>query len=156
MRFNRDRTNRLRNFFLNISILASVTCWYQKLFFPGKLINQITHSSGIQWTTHKHLSMITKLDFQEHCKYKVIKTSKEIGLLRKLHRIITIPPLLTICKSIIRPYLDYGDIIYDKAWNTSGAIRGTSKEKLCQNSGLESVEKKRWYRKLFIRCILFL
>ena len=63
--------------------------------------------------------MITKLDFQEHFKCKVVKISKESGLLRKLHRIITIPPLLTIRKSIIRPYLDYGDIIYDKAYNTS-------------------------------------
>ena len=50
-------------------------------------------------------------------------------------------------KSFIRPYLDYGDTIYDQSYNTSfhqrleslqyngalavtGSIRGTSKEKL--------------------------
>ena len=107
----------------------------------------------------------TKLDFQEHLKDKLSKISKTIGLLRKLQKILTRPPLLTIYKSFIRPHLDYGDIIYDKAYNSSfhqnlekiqynsaiaitGAIRGTSKEKLYQELGLESLEKRRWYRKL--------
>ena len=102
--------------------------------------------------------MDTKLDFQEHLKDKLNKMSKTIGLLRKLQKILTRPPLLTIYKSFIRPHLDYGDIIYDKAYNSSfhqnleeihynsalaitGAIRGTSKEKLYQELGLESLEK---------------
>ena len=107
----------------------------------------------------------TKLDFQEHLKDKLSKISKAIGLLRKLRKLLTRPPLLTIYKSFIRPHIDYGDIIYDKAYNSSfhqnlekiqynstlaitGAIRGTSKEKLYQELGLESLEKRRWYRKL--------
>ena len=91
----------------------------------------------------------TKLDFQEHLKDKLSKISKTIGLLRKLQKILTIPPLLTIYKSFIRPHIDYGDIIHDKAYNSSfyqnletiqynsalaitGAIRRTSKGKLYQ------------------------
>ena len=61
-------------------------------------------------------------------------------------------------KSFIRPHLDYGDILNDKAFNSlfhqnletlaiTGAIRGTSKEKLYQALGLESLEKRRWYQK---------
>ena len=82
--------------------------------------------------------------------------SKTIALLRKLQKILTIPPLFTIYKSFIRPHLDYREIIYDKAYNTSlhqnlekiqynsalaitGAIRGTSKEKLNLKLGLESL-----------------
>ena len=59
----------------------------------------------------------------------------------------------------------YGDVIYDQAYTASfhqkiesvqynsalaitGAIRGTSKEKLYHELGLESLEKRRWYRKL--------
>ena len=121
----------------------------------------------IQSTNHKHLGMIldTKLDFQEHLKDKLSKISKTIGLLRKLQKILTRAPLLTIYKSFIRPHLDYGDIIYDKAYNSSfhqnvekiqynsvlaitGAIRETSKERFYQELGLESLEKRRWYRKL--------
>ena len=104
----------------------------------------------------------TKLDFQEHLKDKLSKISKTIGLLRKLQKILTRTPPLTIYKSFMRPHLDYGDIIYDKAYNSSfhqnlekiqyntalaitGAIRGTSKKKLYQELGLESLEKRRWY-----------
>ena len=72
-----------------------------------------------------------------------------IGPSYKLH--ITLPrlSLLTIYKSFIRPHLDYGHIIYDQAYTASfhqkiesfqnnsalaitGAVRGTSKEKLSQ------------------------
>ena len=141
----------------------------QEVIFSRKL-NKPNHPSlnfnntiVIQSTNHKHLGMV--LDTQEHLKDKLSKISKTIGLLRKLQKILTRAPLLTIYKSFIRPHLDYGDIIYDKAYNSSfhqnlekiqynsalaitGAVRGTSKEKLYQESGLESLEKRRWYRKI--------
>ena len=58
--------------------------------------------------------------------------------------------------------MDYGDILYDEAFNssfhdglesihynaclaTTGAIRGISKEKLFQELGLESFRLRRWY-----------
>ena len=64
--------------------------------------------------------------------------------------------LVTIYKAFVRPYLDYGDILYDKAFVNSfhdrleviqyntclaimGAIRGLSREKLYQELGLESL-----------------
>ena len=75
--------------------------------------------------------------------------------------------MITIYKSFIRPHLDYGDIVYDRAFNESfhknlvsiqyiaaivitGAIRGTSSEKLFQGLGLESLKSRRWLSKLFI------
>ena len=79
---------------------------------------------------------------------------------------------MRIYKSFIRPHLDYGDIIYDKPSNESfkskignirykaciaitGAIQGTSRERLYQELGLESLENRRWCRKLiFFRKIL--
>ena len=112
----------------------------------------------------------TKLDFQEHLKDKLSKISKTIGLLRKLQKILTRAPLLTIYKSFIRPHLDYGDIIYDKAYNSSfhqnlekiqynsalgitGGIRRTSTENIYQELGLESLEKDDGIEKfvIFIR-----
>ena len=83
-----------------------------------------------------------------------------MGLLCKLHNTLPILPLLTIYKSFIRPHLDYVDVIYDQAYTASfhqkiesvqyksalaitGAIRGTSKEKLCHELDLESLEKKK-------------
>ena len=73
--------------------------------------------------------------------------------------------LLTIYKSFIRPHINYGDVIYDQPNNSSlsdkiesvqynavlaitGAIRGTSKEKLCQELGLESLRNRKWLRRM--------
>ena len=105
-----------------------------------------------------------KLDFQEHLKNIYSKVNKTIGLLPKLHNTLPRLHLLAIYKFFIRSHLDYGDI-YDQAYTASfhqkiesvqynsalaitGAIRGTSQEKLYQGLGLETLEKRRWYRKL--------
>ena len=73
--------------------------------------------------------------------------------------------MITIYKSFIRPQLDYGDIVFDRAINKSfhknlepiqynaaiaitGAIRGTFSEKLFQKLGLESLNPRRWLGKL--------
>ena len=93
------------------------------------------------------------------------KVNKTIGLLRKLQNILPREPLLTIYKSFVRPHLDYGDVIYDQHYNNSfhqklesiqynaalaitGAIRGSSREKLYQKLGMESLKQRRWFRKL--------
>ena len=122
-------------------------------------------------STHKHLGMIldTKLDFSLHLKNVQSKVNKTIGLLPKLQDTLPRTSLITIFKSFIRSHLDYGDIIYDRAYNTSfhqniesiqynatlaitGAVRGTSREKLYQGLGFESLQQRRWYSKL---CSLF-
>ena len=94
------------------------------------------------------------------------KVNKTTGLLRKLHNILPRLSLLTTYNSFIRPHLDYGDVIYDQAYTvlfqqkiesvqyttalaSTGAIRGTSKEKLYHELGLETLEKRRWYSKLY-------
>ena len=93
------------------------------------------------------------------------KVNKTIGLLHKLHNILPRSALLTIYKSFIRPLLDYGDIIYDQAYNASfhqklellqyntclvitGAIRSSLREKLYEELDLESLQLRRWFRKL--------
>ena len=99
-----------------------------------------------------------KLNFQKHLKNILNKVNKTTGLLQKLQNILPRGPLLTIYKSFIRPHLDYGDVIDDQHYNNSfhqklqsiqyntalaitGAIRGSSRENLCQNLGLESLQQ---------------
>ena len=110
-----------------------------------------------------------RLDFNLYLKNVQNKVSKIIGLLRKLQNTLPRTSLITIFKSFIRPHLDYGDIIHDRAYNTSfrlniesvqynaslaiaGAVRGTSREKLYKELGFESIQQRRCYRKL---CCLF-
>ena len=98
-----------------------------------------------------------KLNFQEHIKNLLTKVNKTIGLLQKLQNILPRGSLLTIFKSFLRPHLDYRDAIYDQSFNNTfhqkmesiqyntalaitGAIRGSSREKLYQELGLEFSE----------------
>ena len=89
-----------------------------KINHPPLLFNQnLVKSSSSQ----KHLGMVldTKLDFNLHIKNVQGKVNKAIGLLRKLQNILPRRSLITIYKSFIRPHLDYRDIIYDRAYNSS-------------------------------------
>ena len=120
-----------------------------------------------QVALQKHLGMFLdcKLNFEEHLKTIVNKINKTKGLLRKFQNFLPRKLLLTIYKSFIRSHLDCGDIIYDQSYNTSfhqrlvslqynaaldiiGAIRGTLKENLYNELGLESLQNRQRYRKL--------
>ena len=109
------------------------------------------------------------MDFPEHLQNMFKKINKEISLLRKLQINFPRAPLVTIYKLFIRPRLDYGDIVYDQTFNNSfherrvsiqynatlimtGALRGSSREKPYQELGFESLQQRRWYRKL---CLFF-
>ena len=98
----------------------------------------------------------TKLDFDEHIKgvfhktnycWNSFKTSESISLICKHRNFLPRPSLLKIYKYFVRPHLDSGDIIYDKAFigsfqkklefiqcnpalDITGAISGTSREKI--------------------------
>ena len=112
----------------------------KKKVYPSLLFN---NASVTRTSSQKHLGIIldNQLKFDDHLKVVPEKISKTIRLLRKLQ--IFLP------KAFIRSHLDYGDILYDQAYNVSfhqkleyiqynaclaitGAIRGTSKEKLYQ------------------------
>ena len=125
---------------------------------PSVYFNNIPVSST---SVYKHLGKL----LQHHFKFLLNKVKKTIGLLRKFEQNLPRQSLITIYKSFIRPHLDYGDIVYNRAFNESfhkklesvqynsaiaitGAIRGTSSEKLFQEVGLESLKSRRWLRKL--------
>ena len=76
---------------------------------------------------------------------------------------------MTTYKAFLRPLIDYGDLIYDQPQNESfceklksvqykavlaitGAIKGTSRDKIYKELGLESLKSRRWYKRL-VACI---
>ena len=87
-------------------------------FHPPLTFNCIPVS---QTNCQKHLGMQLdkKLNFDEHLSKVESEVNKTIGIIRKLQNLLPRPALLTIFRSFIRPRLDYGDIIYDKAYNES-------------------------------------
>ena len=66
--------------------------------------------------SQKHLGLIldSKLKFNKHIESKITKCNKIIGLMKTLSLFLSRKSLLTICKSFVRPNLDYAGIIYDK------------------------------------------
>ena len=115
------------------------------------------------------MNLDTKLNFQKHLENIISKVYKTIGLLRKFQSVLSRPSLVLLYKTFIRPHINYEDIIYDQAYRESlhqkleiiqynaelaiiSAMRGTSREKLYQELGLESLQKRRWYRKLCYFC----
>ena len=120
-----------------------------------------------QVNSQKHLWVIldVKLTFEEHLKNVFNKINKTTRLLRKLSNLLPRQALVTIYKEFVRPHLDYGDVLCDKAFNNSfhakiesiqynarlaitGAIRTSSTEKVYKELSLESLQLRRWYRKL--------
>ena len=154
MRFNPDPKKQAQEVIFSRKI--------NKIDYPLLYFNENLVKSS---STQKHLGMIldTKLDFNLHLKNVQNKVNKTIGLLRKLQDILPRTSLISIFKSFIRPRIDYEDIIYDRACNThqniesiqynaalaiKGAVKGTSREKVYQELGFESLKQRRWYRKL--------
>ena len=134
------------------------TC-HPPIYFNNKSVKQVP--------SQKHLGLIldNKLNFQEHLQNIFKKVNKTIELLRKLQNILPREPLSTIYKSFVRPQLDYGEVIDDQHYNNSfhqklesilnnaalaitGAITGSSREKLYQELSLESLKQRPWFRKL--------
>ena len=117
----------------------------------------------------KHLGMHLdeKLNFSTHIKEKIAKANKGIGIIRKLAYYLPRQSLITIYKSFVRPHVDYGDIIYDQPNNEqfcnmiervqynsalaiTGAIKGTSQQKIYNELGFESLRFRRWFRHLCV------
>ena len=118
----------------------------------------------------KHLGILLheKLNFKKHIDSVLPKINKVISVIRKLRHSLPRKSLLTIYKAFFRPLIDYGDIIYDQPQNKSfcvklksvqykaavaitGAMQGTSCDKIYQELGLESLKSRRWYNCL--RCM---
>ena len=145
----------------------------QEVIFSRKRL-EVNHpplyfnGSPVQKTNvQKHLGVYLddKLCFKHHLKNLLDKSTKSIAVLRKLRYYVPRKSLITVYKSFIRSCLDYGDVIYDQpkvasfsdriesiqynaALAITGCIRGTSKEKLYQELGLEYLSSRRWYRRL--------
>ena len=158
MNFNPDPNKQAQEIIFSRKKTASL---HPVVYFDNKPVK----SSQI----HKHLGMIldSNLSYEHHIKSILNKVNKAIGLLRKFQLILPRHSLITIYKAFIRPHLDYGDVIYDRAFNESfhqrlesiqynaaiaitGTIRGTSSEKLFQELGLETLKSRRWFRKLYL------
>ena len=126
-----------------------------KISHPSLTFNNIPVAQ-VGSLKHLGVSLYSKLNFDEHLRTIQSKVNRTIGIIRNLQNVLRRSALLTINDN-------NGDIIYDKAYNESNksklenfqynavlaitcAIKGSSREKLYQELGLESFTIRRWYR----------
>ena len=183
--------------------LQKITNWahqWKMLFNPdiSKQAVEIIFSNKIKPSTHdplvfngipvklveetKHLGMIldNKLSFFSHINDKIAKAKRGLGTMKQLKNWISYSVLENVYKLYVRPYLDYGDIVYhttdidtDRASPftsvtksligskiesiqytaariVTGAWKGSSRKKLYDNLGWESLHDRRTARRLHI------
>ena len=133
MNFNPDPTKKI--------IYSHKT---KKLPYPSLVFNNAKVTQSM-YQNHPGIILDSKLMFENHLKIVTTKINRTIGVLRKLQNLLPRTALITIYKAFVRPHLDYGDILYNRAFNLSfhqklefiqyraclvmtGAIRGTSRE----------------------------
>ena len=111
------------------------------------------------------LVLDSKLTFNKHINHILSKVNKSVGLPRKFQPVLPRSSLVTICKTFIGSHFDYADVVYDQSYESSfhkklesiqynaalsvtSVVRRSSSEQLCQKLGLESLQNRRWFRKL--------
>ena len=128
---------------LSIRKCVSILTRANKPTHPPLVFNNNNNIS--QTSSQKHLGFILdfNLTFEDHLNNVLAKVDKTVDLLHTLSYLLPRTMLITIYKAFIRPHLDYGDVLYDEAFNNSfkeklesiqysaclaltGAIRGAS------------------------------
>ena len=110
MTFNPDRSKQVQEIIFNRKVKKGT---HPPLLFNNSNVSQVNSQ------THLRVISDVNLTFEEHLKNVFNKTNKTIGLLRKLSDLLPRQALVTIYKAFIRPHLDYGDVLYDQAFNNS-------------------------------------
>ena len=158
--------NKSANVLNNDLSLISEWAFNWKMLFnpdPVKPAQEVLFSRKKKTMYHPTLSL-------NNIQVKRASSQKHLGLIleEKLKYSLPRKSLITIYRAFLRPLIDYGDIIYDQPQNESfceklesvqykvalaitDAIQGPSCGKLYQESGLESLKSRRWYRQL--RCM---
>ena len=125
----------------------------------------------------KHLGLIldSGLSFEKHLNEKITKAKKNIGLIKHLSKFLPLKTLDQMYKALVRPHLDYCDIIYHKrsqqnqpplgvslnvimekaekiqyqaALAVTGAWHGSNRSKLYEELGWETLSDRRMCRRV--------
>ena len=138
------------------------------IFFNGFPVVQVKET--------KHLGLILqfKLNFEKHLLEKIKKAKKIIGIMKHLNHLLPFRTLNQMYKSLVRPHLDYCDIIYhipqtfhpnggitlncqmerveqtqyQAALAVTGAWQGTDRVKLYEELGWETLSDRRMSRRI--------
>ena len=142
---------------------------HPQLIFNGSAVAKVNEQ--------KHLGLIldSRLSFEKHLNEKIIKAKKNVGIIKHLSKFLPLKSLDQMYKTLVRPHLDYCDIIYhvpshqsqaplgvtlnslmekveriqyQAALAVSGTWRGSSRSKLYEELGWETLSDRRMCRRI--------
>ena len=132
-------------------------------YHPNLILNGETISES-ENHTHLGVTINNKLSWSVHINMAIAKADRRLSVIRRCRNQIPQSCRETLYKTIIRPILDYGDIIYDsclKAESESlekfqrkcalvctGAFKITSQEKLLKELGWSKLQNRRTMHRL--------
>ena len=132
--------------------------YHPELIFNGVPVSREEH------TKHLGVYLDSKLNFSKHIREAVGKATKGLSIMKYLSRFVSRKVLDLTYKLYVRPHLDYGDVIYHNQRNdlmdlveqvqykaaliVSGCWQGTSRVKLYDELGWESLADRRWGRRM--------
>ena len=161
MEFNPDPTKQAKEVLFSHKTRSPV---HPDLTFNGTAVTKVDE--------HKHLGLIlqSKLSFGRHLSEKMTKAKKIIGILKHLSKFLPLKTLNQMYKTLVRSHLDYCDIIYhmpqivrqppfgvslhelmesvekiqyQAALAITGCWKGTSRDRLYEELGWESLSDRR-------------
>ena len=130
------------------------------LFLNGNVINEVSSH------THLGLTLSSNMSWQNHVLYIYHKASKRLHMLKGLKYKVSRDTLAILYKSMIRSVVEYADCVwdgcsdelsqllesiqYESAIVVSGALKGTSKQKVLAELGWENLKTRRLIHKLLL------
>ena len=152
------------------------SCKTKKVDHPPLIFNGFP---VVQVKETKHLGLVlqSSLNFVKHLTEKVKKAKQIVGIMKHLNDLLPLKTLNQMYKSLVRPHLDYCDIIYHiphtirppsegcgislhhlmefveqiqyrAALAVTGAWQGTDRVKLYEELGWESLSDRRMLRRV--------
>ncbi len=141
------------------------------LFFNNNKVSKVNE--------HKHLGLTldSKLLFVKHINEKIKLARKGIGVIKRVSKYLPVKILTQLYKTYVRPHFDYCDIIYhtphivnvfdhsislntsmeriervqyQAALSVTGTWQGTNRNRLYDELGWESLNYRRWFRRLVL------
>lgn len=131
---------------------------YNPLFMAGKQLKEVK--------SHKHLGVVLNntMSWHDHAEYVCAKANKQVGLLRRVSRILPRQAKEIIYTSFIRPILEYSSVVFDgcpqrlsnsleavqrqAALACTGAYLRTTHSELLRELGWDRLAVRRQYQKL--------
>ena len=107
MQFNPDPNKQANEFIFSRKTISN-NLSNPPIKFNNSDISKCPHQK------HLGIALDSKLNFNAHVDQKIEKCNRIISLIRRLSMNLPRNALFTICKSFVRPHLDYVDILYDK------------------------------------------